>query len=87
MKSMQKHGKRRAAYTIASIAGMIALSGIRTTSVSAQSAAAASRLELIQISAQDTAPAETIKTRMLENRMQLDPSVRAEARTDSGGTG
>ena len=78
MKSMQKHGKRRAAYTIASIAGMIALSGIRTTSVSAQSAAAASRLELIQISAQDTAPAETIKTRMLENRIQLDPSVRAE---------
>jgi cell wall-associated NlpC family hydrolase len=70
--------KRRVFYVTAAIAGVVALSGIETTKVSAASQERASLLDLIEISAQDAAPAESLKKELIADRVELDPSVSSE---------
>jgi hypothetical protein len=68
---------RRVFFVTAAIAGMVALSGVETTPVSASSANQTSRLGLIQISAQDASAADSLKKELIANRVELDPSLDA----------
>lgn len=62
----------------AAVAGLVALSGIETTKVSAASQECSSLLSLIEISAQDAAPAESLKKELIAARVELDPSISSE---------
>ena len=69
---------RRLFFVAAAIAGAAALSGVEPIYVSAStSARPANRLNLIQVSAGDMSITDSLKKNLIENRLELDPSISA----------
>lgn len=69
---------RRVFHVTAAMAGLIAFSGVNTTTVRAAAVQPSSRLGLIQISVSDVSPADSLKNELIERRLDIDPSLDAE---------
>ena len=71
-------GKRKAVLAALGVAGLVALSGVQSTPVSAGTDELGMNVPLITINTVDANPMDTLKTELIETRCAVDPSVRAE---------
>lgn len=71
-------GKRKAVLAALGVAGLIALSGIQSTPVSADTNELKMNVPLITVNTVDANPMDTLKTELIETRCAIDPSVQAE---------